>query len=120
MSKADEAAKHAMPVEAVCKMSVARAANDVALVPIGARRRIQPWPQPHAIKLGIGGRVGRAEELPEIRIVGKGTQARQLELEESEMRAIEVDRVNLCRLRHQIGERVTTARRDGDDGRAYG
>src|SRR5580704_15195787 len=104
MSKADKAAKHAMPVEAVGKMDVARAADDVALVPIGPRLRIQPWPQSHAIKLGIRGRVGRAEKLPEIRIVGKGTQARQLELQESKMRPVEIDRVNLRRLRHQVGQ----------------
>src|SRR5277367_278390 len=76
MRKTDETAEHAVTVKTIGEIGVARAADDISLVPIGARLRIQPWPQPRAIKVRIGRLVGRAEELPEIRIIGKGTQAR--------------------------------------------
>src|ERR1700723_93309 len=75
MRKTDETAEHAVTIKAVGEISVARTAYDIALVPIGAGLRIQPWPQPLAIKVRIRRLVGRAEELPEIRIVGEGTQA---------------------------------------------
>src|SRR5579871_1141333 len=120
MGKTDETAKHAVTVEAVREISMPWPANDVALVPITARLRIEQRPEPLAIKLGVGRRVGRAEELPEIRIVGKSAQAGQFQLEKRKMRLIEIDRVNLGRARHQIGQRIATARGNRDDGRADG
>src|SRR5271170_3434055 len=116
MSKTNEAAKNAVTVEAIGEIGVARTAHDVALVPVSASLGIQPRPQSLAIKIRIGARIGRAEELPEIRIVRKGAQASQLELEERKMRLVEIDRINLRGLRGQIGQRVTSARRDRDDG----
>src|SRR5581483_4679413 len=120
MGKADETAEHAVTVEAIGEVGVARAADDVAPVPIVARLRVKPRPQSLAIQFRIAGRVGCAEELPEIRIVGKGTQARELQLEERKMRLVEIDRINLRRLSGEIGQRIASARRDGDDGRADG
>src|ERR1700691_4487864 len=73
--KTDETAEHAVTIKTIGEIGVARTADDISLVPIGARLRIQPWPQSRAIKVRIGRLVGRAEELPEIRIIVKSTQA---------------------------------------------
>src|SRR6516225_7855948 len=55
MCKPDEATEHAVTVEAVGEVGIARPADDVALVPIGTRMRIEPRPQPRAIELRVGG-----------------------------------------------------------------
>ena len=68
MCKPDEAAEHAMAVESVGEVGIARPADNVALVPIGTCLRIEPRPQPRAIELRVGGRCRLAEELPEVGI----------------------------------------------------
>ena len=55
VGEANEAAEHAVAIEAVGKIKVARPADQIALVPIGARIRIEPEPQPVAIQRRIGG-----------------------------------------------------------------
>src|ERR1700682_3730273 len=118
MGKADEAAEHAVAIEAVGEISVPRTPDAVALVPIGARIGVEHQPQPLAIKLGIGARRGLAEELPEFRIAREGTQPRELELEKRQMSLIEIDGVDLRRLRGEIGQRVASTGGNGDDGRS--
>ena len=80
--------------------------------------RVQHRPQPLAIERGVGDRGGLAEELPEFGVAGESTKPRELELEQREVRLVEVDRVDLRRPRREIGQRVAAAGGDGDDGRA--
>src|SRR5258708_14808726 len=109
MGKADEAAEHAVPVKPVCEIRMPRTPEDVALVPVCARIGIEPGAQMLAINRGIGARGGLAEELPEFGIVGKGTKPGELELEQREVCLVEVDGVDLRRLRGQIRQRVASA-----------
>ena len=51
MGKADEAAEHAVAIEPVGEIGMARTSDDVALVPIGARVGVEHRPQPLAIEL---------------------------------------------------------------------
>ncbi len=117
MGQADEAAEHAMAIEPVGEISIARPADGVALVPIGARVGIEPEPQIVAVALGIGRRIGFTEELPEIVVFREGAKAGQFELEQRQMGFVEIDREHLRRLGREIGQRVAAAGRDGDDGR---
>src|SRR5262249_8391076 len=92
MRKPDEAAGHAVTIEAVCKMGVPRTPDEVTLVPIATRLMIEQRPQPFAIETGIGGRGPLSEELPELRIVGECPDTSELELEQREVRVVEIDR----------------------------
>src|ERR1019366_572187 len=118
MGKADEAAEHAMAIEPVCEIGIPRTSNDVALVPVSARLPVKHRPQPLPIESGVGGRGSFAEKLPEFGIAGAGTNTGKLELEQRKVRFIEVDRVDLSRLRGEIRQRVASAGGDGDDGRS--
>src|ERR1700753_4117320 len=66
--KADETTHHAVTVKSVCKIGMPRSADDVALVPIGARIGVEQGPQAFAIQLRISRRCRLAEELPEVGI----------------------------------------------------
>src|ERR1700749_396516 len=70
MSETDEAAEHAVAVESIGEVSMPRAPDQVALVPVCARIGVEQEPKPLAIQGGIGGRGGLAEELPELGVVG--------------------------------------------------
>jgi hypothetical protein len=56
MRKADEAAEHAVTIKAIGEIGMSRPSNDVALIPVGARIRIQQRPQPLKIEPGVGDR----------------------------------------------------------------
>ena len=116
MGEADEAAEHAVTVEPVGEIGMARTSKDVEPVPVSARARVQHRSQPIAIEPGVGDRGGLAEELPEFGVAGESTKPRELELEQRKVRLVEVDRVHLGRSRREIGQRVASAGRDGDDG----
>ncbi len=118
MRKTDEAAEHTVAVKSVGEIGMPRTADHVALVPIGARIGVQHQPQPLAIELRVGGRSGLAEELPELGVTGKCAKPGKLELEQRKMRLVEVDGIDLGRLRGEIGQRVAAAGGDRDDGRA--
>ncbi len=107
--KTDEAAEHAVAVEAVGEIGMARTPDDVTLVPVSARIGIQHRSQPLAIERGVGARGGLAEELPEFGVAGKCPKRRQLELEQRKVRFIEVDRVHLGRSRGEIRQCVAPA-----------
>ena len=118
MGKADEAAEHAVTVKAVGEIGMPRPPDDVELVPIGARLR---GPAPAAADRDrgrIGDRGGLAEKLPEFGVAGKSTKPRELELQQRQMRLVEIDRVDLGRSRREIGQRIASAGGDGDDGRS--
>ena len=102
MGKADKAAEHAVAIEPVGEMGVPRTPDNVQLVPVRSCFRIERRPQPLAIKFGVRGRRGFAEELPEIRIFGESAKSREFELEQRKVRLVQVDRVNLGRLRREI------------------
>ena len=51
----------------------------------------------------VGGRGSFSEELPEVGIVGEGPDACELELEQRKMRLVEVDAIDLRRLRGELG-----------------
>jgi hypothetical protein len=118
VGEADKTAKHAMAVETIGEIGMPRTPDQITLVPISARIRVEQQPQPFAIESGIGGRSGLAEKLPEIRVAGEGTKPRKLELEQRKVSFIEVDRIDLRRSRGKIRQRIASARRNGDDSRA--
>src|ERR1700674_506017 len=118
MGKANETAEHTVAVKPVGEIGMPRTPEDVALVPVSARIRVEHWPQPLAIELEVRGRGGLAEELPELGVSRGGTDTGKLELEQRKVGFIEVDRVDLGWLCGEVRQRVATARRNRDDGRS--
>src|SRR5579859_5482294 len=98
MRDTDETAHYTVAIESVREIGVPWPADDIALVPIGARAAVQHRPQPVAIELRVGGRCSLAEELPELRISGEGADARELQLQKRKVRFIGIDGIDLGRL----------------------
>src|SRR5262245_31505582 len=117
MGQPNEAAEHTVTVEPICEVGISGTTDDVTLVPIGTRFSVEQRPQPLAIELCVGRRSRFPKELPELKIAGERPYARKLQLEQREMGLVEVDRVDLRRLRSQIGQRVAAAGGDGNDRR---
>ena len=103
MRQADETAEHAMAVEPVGKITIARTSDHVALIPVGPCIGVEPEPQMIAIEFGVGGRGRLAEELPEISIFGKRAKPRELELEQRQMGFIKIDGEHLRRPGREVG-----------------
>jgi hypothetical protein len=95
MRETDEAAEQAVAVESVGEIGMPRAPNHIAFVPIGARLVVEQRPQAIAIEPDVGGRGRFAEKLPELGVVGEGADAG--ELEQREMRLVEIDCIDLRR-----------------------
>src|SRR3954469_22007155 len=104
MREADEMAERTMTKEAVAEVAGARLAAIVALVPERAGIGIQGRPQGFAIANHVGSRGAIAEERPEILVVAHRSEAGQLQLQKRQMRLVEVDGIDLCGLRGEIGQ----------------
>src|ERR1700722_19614820 len=102
MRKTDEAAEHTMAIESIREIAVPGTPDDIALVPVCTRIRIEYRAQPVAIKFGVGRRRRRAEELPEFGVAGERADTGKFQLEQRKMRFIEVDRIDLGRLSGEI------------------
>src|SRR3954465_7134664 len=105
MAETDEAAERAVTIEAISKMAVARSTRpeQSPLVPVAARILIEQRPQSVEVEACIGFGVAFAEERPEIAVVRKRAQPRELQLEQREMRLVEIDRIDVRGPRREIG-----------------
>ncbi len=115
MARAEEMAEQAVAVEVAGEDADAPAAERPALVPIGARRRVEPGAQALVVDADVGASVGAAEEAEECLVVGQVLQRADLQLAERDMSAVEVDRGDASGIGGQVGEHVAAARSDGDD-----
>ena len=88
---AEDVAEQAVMVEIVGEDADAAAAERRPLVPIGAARGIELWPQPAVVGGDVGARVGAAEEAEEGLVVGQVLSRADLEPPERDMGAVEVD-----------------------------
>ena len=103
-----------MAIESVAEMAVARPPRQVAAVPERARLRVEQRPQRGAIDLGVRLGAAFAEKAPERGIVAEPAQSGDLQVQEGEMGVVEIDGVDLPRLRDEVGQRVAAAGGDGD------
>src|SRR5580658_7079297 len=108
MGHADEAAEHTVAKEAIGEIGIARTAYRVALVPVGPRLGVEHRSQSIAVECGVRGRGALAEELPEIGVSRQRPKPGELQLEQRKVSFIEVDGVNLSRLRRQIRQRIAS------------
>src|ERR1700758_2153838 len=89
MGEADKASQNAVAIESVGEIGMPWAPNDIALVPIGARVPIKQRSHAVAIEPRIAGR-RRLSELPEVGISREGADTCKLQLEQRQMRFVEV------------------------------
>ncbi len=117
MGGADEIAEQAVAVETTREERDAAAETRRAPVPVAARRGVEPRPQETPVLLKVFTPVGFPEEAEEAIVVRQVCRARELQAHQCYMGGVEVQRRHLDRRRRDIGERITAARRDGDDAR---
>ena len=91
VARAEEMAEQAVAIEVAGEDADAPPAERPALVPIGARRRVELCAQPLIVDADVGAGVGATEEAEEGVVVGQVLQRADLELAERDMRAVEVD-----------------------------
>ena len=88
---AEEMSEDAVAVDVAREDADAPAAERPALVPIGARRRIELGAQSALVDADVGPGVRAAEEAKEGFVVGQMLQRADLQSTERDMRAVEID-----------------------------
>ena len=112
VAHADAAAEQPVAIEVARERFDPTPARDGAPLPIAARAEIEMRPDVLPVGGQVAAAVGRAEEAEERVVVGQVAQRAQLQPNERDMRAVEVDRRDAGRIGHQVVEDIAAAGAD--------
>src|SRR5215208_6121290 len=102
MGRANECSEQSVPIEIALEKADAASAGQASPVPIAAGLRIDGKTQEAAVGQNVRARVGVAEETVERFVVGELTSSCELQACQRDMRPVQIDRQNLCRVGGQV------------------
>ena len=112
MPRGDEASEQAEVIEIARKPRDPAPASEIAAFPIIAAVLIEMRGDEIVIEMDVATIIGGAEKAIEGSVIGKMLSGGELQLQERDVRRVEIDRIDARRVCHEIAHDVAAARRD--------